>query len=318
MTKRALICGITGQDGAYLAKYLLDMDYSVWGTSRSPDSANTENLIKLGVLDRVQILKLDSTDFAAVYSLVLDISPDEIYNFMGPSSVAISFKYPAENILEIVSSNLNFLEVLRLSSKNIKYYFSASSECFGDTNGIPANESFPHAPHSPYGAAKSSAYMQVSSYRSAYQVWACSGLCFNHESPFRSHNFVSQKIVSHIKTLAAGGKSKLKLGNLQVKRDWGWAPEYVTGIWNMLQLDSPTDFVLGTGISTSLEEFVSHAHKLIDLDYRDFVEFDESFVRPSEIMFSGCNPSKALIELGWRPKTTLPEIIKKMFYDDYY
>jgi GDPmannose 4,6-dehydratase len=237
--KTALICGISGQDGAYLAQLLLSKGYNVCGTSRDAQVSSFSNLVKLGIRDRVKLESVALNDFRSVLQVLTKIQPDEVYNLAGQTSVSLSFEQPVETLESIATGTLNLLESMRFFNKPIKFYNAGSSECFGDTNGEAATESTPFRPRSPYAVAKAAAFWEVANYREAYNLFACSGILFNHESPLRPERFVTQKIVSTACRIAAGSSEKLLLGNIEIERDWGWAPEYVEAMYLMLQQDEP-------------------------------------------------------------------------------
>jgi len=310
--KKALICGILGQDGSYLAGLLLNKGYQVWGTSRDAQMANTHNLKLLGITDKVNVLSMAQTDFRSVLSCLSKSEPDEVYFLSGQSSVGLSFEQPAETIESITIGTLNLLEAVRFIEKEIKIYHASSSECFGDVGTERANEDTPFRPRSPYGVAKASAHMLVTNYRDAYGIFACNGILFNHESPLRPARFVTRKIISTANAIANGSNEKLVLGRLDIIRDWGWAPEYVDAMWRMLQVDSPNDTLIATGISHSLEYFVATAFEAVGLSWKDHVVVDEKLFRPSEISSSYANPEKAKILLDWEAKTSLEQTITQM------
>ena len=234
---RALICGITGQDGTYLAKLLVDKGYEVIGTSRDAMVASMEHLQRVGVQERVQVISMAINDFRSVLSVIQQYLPDEIYNLAGQTSVGLSFEQPVEAMESICLGTLNILEAIRFVKQPIRIYNAGSSECFGDTGAAAADENTPFSPRSPYAVAKSSAYWLVQNYRDAYGLFACSGILFNHESPIRPQRFVTQKIVRAAARIARNGSGTLELGSIDIHRDWGWAPEYVEAMWLMLQQD---------------------------------------------------------------------------------
>ena len=297
--KSALICGVSGQDGGYLAQLLLSKGYTVWGTSRDAQGSAFGNLKTLGVFGNVKLISMVPEDFRSVYMAIKKSNPDEVYYLAGQSSVGLSFEQPAETIQSVVIGTLNMLEAIRMADKDIRFYNAGSSECFGDTQGSPANEKTPFNPRSPYAVAKASAYWLVNNYREAYNLYACTGILFNHESPLRPVRFVTQKIISTAKRIAAGSLEKLTLGRMDISRDWGWAPEYVDAMWRMLQLDKPEDFVIATGVSITLEEFVANTFNLLGLNWEEYVVQDKALFRPSDILISQANPSKAKEVLGW-------------------
>ena len=310
--KSALICGITGQDGSYLAQLLLNKGYEVWGTSRDAQGSSLKNLRTLGILERINMISMVPEDFRTVFIAVKRSVPDEIYYLAGQSSVGLSFEQPAETIQSVVIGTLNMLEACRMFDKQIRLYHAGSSECFGDTQGHPANEQTPFNPRSPYAVAKASAFWLVNNYREAYNLYACTGILFNHESPLRPTRFVTQKIVQAAKRIAEGSNEKLLLGRLDISRDWGWASEYVEAMWRMLQLDKPEDFVIATGETISLEEFVSHAFSTHSLDWQEFVIQDQSLFRPTDILSSSANPAKAKDKLGWKAKIKAGGVVEAM------
>jgi GDPmannose 4,6-dehydratase len=310
--KKALICGVTGQDGAYLAKLLLDKDYQVWGTSRDAQTTGAANLHRLGIAGQVRLISMAPADFRSVLTAVDRSDPDEIYYLAGQSSVGLSFEQPAETLESIVSGVLNMLEVIRLRRKPVRCYNAGSSECFGDTGGQAANEQTPFRPRSPYAVAKASAHWLVANYREAYGLYACSGILFNHESSVRPDRFVTQKIVQAAKRIAAGGDERLTLGRLDIKRDWGWAPEYVGAMWKMLQMERPVDLVIATGSPRSLEEFVAAAFAHFGLQWQTYVATSSALLRPADIGFSCGDPAKALAEIQWTARRKLEEIVAGM------
>lgn len=310
--KKALICGISGQDGAYLAKILLDKGYRVFGTSRDAQVSSFLNLKRLGIFDSISLESMALNDFRSVLQAITKIEPDEIYNLAGQSSVGLSFDQPVETLDSICIGTLNLLEVLRFTSLPTRLYNAGSSECFGETGGAAAEESTPFRPRSPYAVAKAAAFWEVANYREAYGLFACSGLLFNHESPLRPERFVTKKIVSTACRIANGGKEKLRLGNIAIRRDWGWAPEYVEAMWLMLQQENPDDFVIATGESNSLEDFVEAAFSCLGLRWQDHVEPDPALLRPTEILVGRANPRKALEVLGWQAKLRMRDVVREM------
>jgi len=288
--KKALISGISGQDGAYLAKLLLDRGYQVSGTSRDAQMSSFGNLARLGIRDRVKLESMSLNDFRSVLQV------------LAKSSVGLSFEQPVETLESIATGTLNLLEAIRFTGGKIKFYNASSSECFGDTGGNPADENTPFRPRSPYAVAKATAFWEVANYREAYNLFACSGILFNHESPLRPERFVTQKIVSVVCRIAAGSSEKLHLGNISVHRDWGWAPEYVEAMYLMLQQDEPEDYVIATGASFALEEFVQTAFVCAGLDWREHLVTDASLYRLTDIAVGRGNPAKAKEKLGWEAK----------------
>ena len=310
--KKALICGISGQDGSYLAKLLLEKGYFVCGTSRDAQVSSFRNLLRLGIREKIKYESLVPTDFRSVLQVISKVQPDEIYNLAGQTSVGLSFEQPVETLESIATGTLNFLEAIRFIGAPIKFYNAGSSECFGDIGDRPADENTPFRPRSPYAVAKSTAFWQVANYREAYNIFACSGILFNHESPLRPTRFVTQKIVAAASAIARGSQEKLRLGNISVKRDWGWAPEYVEAMYLMLQQDQPDDYVIATGQSYSLEEFVIEAFHCVGLNWQDYVVTDNSLLRPTDLAVSKGNPSKAKEKLGWQAQYKMPDVVKMM------
>jgi GDPmannose 4,6-dehydratase len=315
MKKKALIIGISGQDGSYLAEFLLKKNYEVYGTSRDSDLSTFYGLKRLGIFDKVKLSSMSLIDFRSVMQTILQIMPDEIYNLAGQSSVGLSFLQPVETLESISIGTLNILEVLRFHKLPVRFYNASSSECFGDTKGKSANEETPFMPRSPYAVAKATAYWQVANYRDAYNLFACSGILFNHESPLRPKRFVTKKIVESACGIANGKNEKLVLGNVSIKRDWGWAPEFVEAMYLILQEDKPDDFVIATGKNLSLEEFVDTTFRYFNLNYKDYTSFDTSLFRPSDISESLGNPSKAAKILKWKAKYLADDVIKMMIED---
>ena len=309
---KALVCGVNGQDGAYLARLLLEKGYEVWGTSRDVQASPMGNLQRLGIDGRVTLVSMAPSDFRSVFTAVERSDPDEIYHLAGQSSVGLSFEQPAETLESIVTGTLNMLEVLRLRRRPTRFYHAGSSECFGDTGGVPADERTPFQPRSPYAVAKASAHWLVANYRESYGLHASTGILFNHESPLRPRRFVTHKIVQAARRIAEGSGERLVLGRLDIQRDWGWAPEYVDAMWRMLQQDEPRDLVIATGVSHKLEDFVAHAFAQHQLDWRDHVEVSRDFYRPTDIGYSAGNPSLADELIEWRASTTMAEIVSAM------
>ena len=309
---KALICGISGQDGSYLAKLLLSKGYTVFGTSRDAQTSSFAGLEYLKIRDQVKTLSLAVNDFRSVLQVLTKVAPDEVYNLAGQSSVGLSFEQPVETMESISIATLNLLEAIRFTGRKIRFYNAGSSECFGDTGTLAATEATSFCPRSPYAVAKSAAFWQVANYREAYNLHACTGILFNHESPLRPERFVTKKIVTASKRIAAGSKEKLKLGNIKIFRDWGWAPDYVEAMWLMLQQDKPDDFVIATGETNSLEDFISAAFAVRQLDWKKFVDIDPDLYRPTDLVVGKANPKKALEILGWQAKHKMHDVIKLM------
>ena len=312
MSKKALIIGITGQDGAYLAQHLLAKGYAITGSSRDVMASSFGNLNALGIREQVKLISVSINDFRSVFNAIQSCDPDEIYNLAGQTSVGLSFEQPVEAIESIAIGTLNILEVIRVLGKSVRFYNAGSSECFGDTGTTPANETTPFAPRSPYAVAKSTAKWLINSYRESYGLYACTGILFNHESPLRPDRFVTQKIVVAASKIKAGLIQNIQLGNLNICRDWGWAPEYVEAMWLMMQQKEPSDFVIATGRMEPLTYFVSKAFEYFDLDWQKYVEINPSFFRPNEIQHSVGNPQRAIELLKWSKPTDIDGVIQRM------
>ena len=310
--KTALITGISGQDGAYLAKLLLDKGYQVCGTSRDAQIATFRNLERLNIRRNVRLESVALNDFRSVIQILFRVQPDEIYNLAGQSSVALSFEQPVETQDSIYLGTLNLLEAIRFSGKNIKLYNACSSECFGDLKNEAATEESPFRPRSPYAVAKAAAFWQVSNYREAYKIFACSGILFNHESPLRPERFVTKKIVATARRIANGELKQLRLGNLEIQRDWGWAPEYVQAMFLMLQQERPTDFVIATGETRPLRDFVAVAFEQVGLDWREHTVIDQTLFRPTDLTVGQGDATKAAVQLCWKAKYRMNDVARMM------
>jgi GDPmannose 4,6-dehydratase len=310
--RTALICGLSGQDGAYLAQLLLQKGYRVVGTSRDAQISSFSNLDRLGIRSQIEVASMAMSDFRSVLQALARFKPDEVYNLAGQSSVGLSFEQPVETLESISIGTLNLLEGIRFLDRDIRLYNAGSSESFGDTGDSPANEQTPFRPRSPYAVAKAAAYWQVANYREAYGLFACSGILFNHESPLRPERFVTQKIVLAACRIAAGSKERLALGRLDIQRDWGWAPEYVEAMWKMLRQPQPEDFVIATGESHTLQDFVAVAFAAFNLDWRDHVDTDPALMRPTDLSVSRADPALAAAKLGWRAETQMTAVVRKM------
>lgn len=310
--KKALIFGISGQDGAYLARLLLERGYEVIGASRDAQIGEFANLNRLGIRKRVRVVSVALNDFRSVLQALHQTCPDEVYNLAGQSSVALSFEQPVEALESISVGTLNLLESIRFLNQQVRLYNAGSSECFGDTAEVAADENTSFRPRSPYAVAKAAAFWQVANYREAYGLHACSGILFNHESPLRPERFVTQKIVQAACRIAAGKQKKVHLGNLSVQRDWGWAPEYVEAMWRILQHETPDDYVIATGETNRLEDFVAEAFRLVGLDWRKYVECDPILLRPTDLTIGRANPGKARERLGWAASSRMRDVVRQM------
>ncbi len=312
MSKKALICGISGQDGAYLAKLLLEKGYEVHGTARDAQITIFPNLVQLGIREQITCHSMALNDFRSVLQVMAKVQPDEVYNLAGQSSVGLSFDQPVETLESISVGTLNLLEVIRFMARPVKLYNAGSSECFGNSEEAPAVELTPFRPRSPYAVAKATAFWEIANYREAYNLFACTGILFNHESPLRPERFVTQKIIRTARRIAEGSDEKLSLGNMAIARDWGWAPEYVEAMWLIMQQEQPDDFVIATGETHTLEEFVEEAFKFLGLDWRKHVVVDQALFRPSEIIVSRANPAKAAKQMGWQARYKMKDVVRMM------
>jgi GDPmannose 4,6-dehydratase len=317
MNPKALITGITGQDGSYLAELLLSKGYEVHGIKRRSSSFNTERIDSIlpDAHDRNVRLLLhfgDLNDTSNLIRLLLAIRPNEIYHLGAQSHVQVSFEIPEYTGAITGVGTVRLLEAIRQSGIQAKFYNAASSEMFGNTPEVPQRETTPFRPRSPYACAKVYSYWSTVNYREAFGLFACNGILFNHESPRRGETFVTRKITRAIARILAGLQDKLYLGNLEAKRDWGFAGDYVEAIWRMMQQPQADDFVIATGDSHSVREFLEMAFGYAGLDWRKYVEIDSSYFRPTEVDFLQGDASKARAKLGWRPKTGFEDLVKLM------
>lgn len=310
--KTAIIFGISGQDGTFLSHLLLKKGYHVVGVSRDIRKTTFNNLHRLNVYNDIELVSTSMLDFDAMLRLIKKSKPDEIYDLSGQSSVALSFEKPIETYESISIANMNLLEVLRRVDSPVKFYNAGSSDCFGNTNGHAASETSPFSPRSPYAVAKSSACFQTANYREAYQLFACTGILFNHESFLRPERFVTRKIVSTACRIAAGSNEKLTLGNIAIERDWGWAPEYVNAMWLMLQQQTPEDYIIATGITCSLESFIAAVFDSLNLNWKAHVVTDAKYMRPTDIKIVRANPGKAEKNLNWKAQYSTCDVAKLM------
>lgn len=317
MARRALICGVSGQDGAYLSRFLLSKGYEVWGTSRTTSTNEFSSLKKLGLLEQLCLRSMNPEDFQDVLKVISEVQPDELYNLSGQSSVGLSFGAPHETTRSILNGALNQLEAIRTLNKSIRFFNAGSGECFGDIGLGSAVESCAFNPQSPYAAAKAAAHWQVKVYREAYGLFACSGFLFNHESPLRPERFVTQKIIMAAQRIADGSGEILRLGNLEIQRDWGWAPEFVEAMWCMLNCQTPEDFVIATGVAQSLKDFIRVVFEEAGLDWERHVKCDPSLFRAADPKYLVGSPEKARRILGWEPKVMDAEVPKSMYHEKF-
>jgi GDPmannose 4,6-dehydratase len=309
----ALIIGISGQDGSLLAQRLLGEGWTVHGTSRNAALNDFRNLVRLGIRDRVTLHSSDPAEFRSVMEVVARTGPAEIYNLSGQSSVGLSFDQPIETNNSILAATLNILEVIRVQDKRIRFYNAASSECFGNTPPEGADETTSFHPRSPYAVAKAAAYWTVANYREGHGLFAVSGMLFNHESPFRPEQFVTQKIVRGAARIARGeAAGPLRLGRLDVRRDWGWAEEYVGAMRMMLRQETPEDFVIATGESRTLGEFAAAAFAAFGLDWQEHVVSDPALARPTDILLSVGRPTRARERLKWEATMRMSEVVRRL------
>ncbi len=318
MTKKALITGVTGQDGAYLSRLLLEKGYEVYGTFRRLSTPNFWRLQQLEIFDKVKLIPFDLSDMSSIIEAIKISKPDEIYNFAAQSFVGASFEQP------IVTGDVcglgvtKFLEVIRQLNSDAKFYQASTSEMFGASgnHGRALTETDPFRPLSPYATAKVYGHWITRIYRDAYHFFACSGILFNHESPIRGMEFVTRKISNTVAKIALGLEKKLELGSLSARRDWGYAPEYVEAVWLLMQQDSPDDFIIATGKANSVQDFVQKAFDVAGLDWQKYVKVHKRFLRPLDVECLTGDSSKAKTILGWSPKTKFDDLVKLMVKED--
>jgi GDPmannose 4,6-dehydratase len=315
--KRALITGITGQDGSYLAELLLEKGYDVYGMIRRSSSFNTGRINHIYQDPHEQDVKLklvfgDLADSSSINQLLREVKPDEIYNLGAQSHVKVSFDIPEYTGDVVGLGATRILEAIRENGLNTRYYQASSSEMYGKVQAVPQTEETPFYPRSPYAVAKLYAHWITKNYRESYDMYACSGILFNHESPRRGETFVTRKITKAVANIQAGLQDKLYLGNMDAKRDWGYAKEYVEAMWLMLQQDSADDYVIATNETHTVKEFVERAFDHVGLDWKKHVETDKRYFRPAEVDLLIGDASKAKKELGWEPKVAFEELVKIM------
>ena len=312
MAKTALITGITGQDGAYLAELLLNKGYTVVGAERRASTRNRMRLDELGITEQLTFADFDLADQGNMMRVLEKHAPDEVYNLAAQSFVALSFEQPLMTGDVTGLGVARLLEAIRSVDPKIRFYQASTSEMFGKVQAVPQSEDTPFYPRSPYGVAKLYGHWLTVNYRESYGMYACSGILFNHESPLRGPEFVTRKITLAAARIAKGVQKELRLGNLDAKRDWGFAKEYVEGMYLMLQQDEPEDFVLATGKTHTVEAFVEAAFSAAGLAWREHVVIDPAFVRPAEVDLLLGDPGKAKAKLGWEPRTTFEELVALM------
>jgi GDPmannose 4,6-dehydratase len=316
MPKRALITGITGQDGAYLAKFLLEHDYKVYGTYRRLSTPNFWRLQTLNIFDKVYLIPSDLLDASSILEAIEVSEPDEIYHLAAQSFVGASFEQPIGSGEITGLGTTRVLEAIRHLNPKIKFYQASTSELYGKGNSLPQNEDIPFKPSSPYAAAKLYAYWVAKIYRDGYGIFACNGILFNHESPLRGLEFVTRKISNTAAKIALGLEEELVLGNLEAKRDWGFAPEYVESMWLMLQKNEPEDYVIATNESHSVREFLGKAFDILNLDWHKYTKLDQRFLRPLDVEFLQGSYLKAKDKLGWEPKVKFEKLVEIMVKED--
>jgi len=314
MSKTALITGATGQDGSYLAEFLLKKDYKVVGLVRRTSNPTTRNINH--ILDKIEIVSGDLSDLSSLIKVIETSQPDEVYNLASQSFVPTSWQQPILTGDITGLGVLRILEAIKIVNKNIKFYQASSSEMFGKVRESPQNELTPFYPRSPYGAAKVYGHWITVNYRESYDMFTCSGIAFNHESPRRGIEFVTRKITDAVARIKLGLQDKLYLGNLEAKRDWGYAGDFVRAMWLMLQQDTPDDYVIGTGVTHSIREFCDAAFRHVDLDYNNYVIQDPKFYRPAEVQLLLADPTKIFNGIGWYPKVSFEELVKRMVIND--
>ena len=310
MTRKALITGITGQDGAYLAEFLLGEGYEVHGMVRRASTDSFERIEP--IRDRITLHQADLLDQLSIVTLVQDVRPHEVYNLAAQSFVPISWLQPLLTGEFTALGVTRVLEAIRLVDRKIRFYQASSSEMFGQVDEEPQTEETRFWPRSPYGVAKVYGHWITVNYRESYDIFACSGILFNHESPLRGREFVTRKITDAVARIKLGVQETLRLGNLDAKRDWGYAGDYVRAMWLMLQQDQPDDYVIATGETHSVRELVELAFNRVDLDWQDHVETDPTLFRPAEVNLLRGDPSKARKQMGWEPKVTFAELVEMM------
>jgi len=308
--KRALVTGVTGQDGSYLAEFLLEKGYDVIGMVRRSSTINFERI--KDIQDEIEIVSGDLLDQASLIDILERHRPEEVYNLAAQSFVQTSWVQPVFTGEVTGLGVTRLLDAIRLVDPGIRFYQASTSEMFGKVRQVPQNEETPFYPRSPYGVAKVYGHWITVNYRESYSLFATSGICFNHESPRRGHEFVTRKIARGAARIKRGLQKELRLGNLDSQRDWGYAPDYVRGMWLMLQQDTPEDFVLATGRTHTVERFVELAFETVGLDYHDYVRQDPRFMRPADVDLLVGDPRKAKEKLGWEPATTFEELVQLM------
>jgi len=308
--KRALITGVTGQDGSYLAEFLLEKGYRVFGMVRRSSTENFERIAH--IRDNIELVQADLLDQLSLITVLREVEPDEVYNLAAMSFVPTSWSQPVLTAEFTALGVTRMLEAVRLVNEDTKFYQASSSEMFGKVKESPQNENTPFYPRSPYGVAKVYGHGITVNYRESYGIFGCSGILFNHESPRRGKEFVTRKISDGVARIKVGKAETLSLGNLDAERDWGFAGDYVKAMWLMLQQDEPDDYVVGTGVTHSVREFVRKAFDRVGLNWEDYVKVDTSLIRPAEVEHLRADASKARSRLGWKPDVSFDELVNMM------
>ena len=316
--RTVLISGVTGQTGSYLAHHLLSKGYRVIGASRDAAAADLTRLRLLGVSDLIEMISLEPSDFRSVLNCVRSYSPDHIYYLAGQTSVGLSFEQPYEAFESIAIGTLNFLEAIKILGLPSRFFNAGSTECFGSSSDQVVVEGSAMRPLSPYAVAKAASFWTTKNYRDAYGIFAVTGMLSNHESPLRPERFVTAKIVNSVRAVKAGKINKFKLGNIDVARDWGWAPDYVQAITLMLEADMPSDYIIATGQVRTLREFLFAVCSIAGLSPGDVVEIDPSLMRPSDLQKVNLFPGKIMQDLSWSSSLSFDEMIVKLYYSDLF
>ena len=311
----ALIFGVSGQDGGYLAEFLINKGYKVFGTTRSINNEFYQ-LRQMDIFNKVFLHEVDTSNFDSVYNLISKILPNEIYNLSGQSSVSQSFIYPVDTFYSQTISAINILESVRIVKNGIKIFNAGSGEIFGNAFKKPFTEDSLINPLSPYAVSKASCFYYTKNYRIIYNIFCCTGILFNHESPYRTNQFILSKVISTLCRIYKGSEEKLQVGNISVIRDWGWAPDYVEAMWLSLQNIEPDDYIFATGKSYSLKQFIEIAFNELQLDWSLYTEVDPFLTRSIDVVLSRANPSKANKVLGWYPKNNIKSIIQLLIKEE--
>jgi GDPmannose 4,6-dehydratase len=316
--KIALVSGITGQTGAYLSHLLIQNGYKVIGASRDCETANLSRLQSLKILDKVDLISLAPADFRSVLHAVNYYKPNEIYYLAGQTSVSLSFEQPFEAFESIAIGTLNFLEAIRMLAHPCRFFNAGSTECYGNCQDLVITESSPMSPVSPYAVAKSTSYWMTVNYRESYGLHACTGLLSNHESPLRPGRFVTSKIVNGIRAIKEGIREYLDLGNINIARDWGWAPDYAKAIHQINTADRPNDYIVATGYTHTLSDLIHGLCMIADIDATQVVKVNPLLLRPTDLQSVSLSPAKIKADLGWKSTTSFDEILHKLYFNQLF